>query len=61
MFEIKYRIVDDFQQLKVITADDFNDERNQITGFFKFVLMNIKKAHIIMTIHWLMGRKEESY
>lgn len=35
MFEIKYRIVDDFQQLKVITADDFNDEWNQITGFFQ--------------------------
>lgn len=35
MFEIKYRIVDDDQKLKVITVDEFNDEWNQIIGFFQ--------------------------
>lgn len=35
MLEIKYRIVDDFKELNMITADDFNKEWNQITGFFQ--------------------------
>lgn len=35
MFEIKYRIVDDFHKLKVINADNFNKEWDQITGFFQ--------------------------
>ena len=35
MLEIKYRIVDDFKTLKMIAADEFDNEWNQITGFFE--------------------------
>lgn len=34
MFEIKYRIVDDFEDLKNATCDEFNNDFTDIFGFF---------------------------
>lgn len=36
MFKIKYRIVDDFEELKMITGNEFDQERDQITGYFQW-------------------------
>ena len=35
MFMINYRVVDDFEELKNISSKDFDNDWNQITGFFQ--------------------------
>lgn len=35
MFKIKFRIVDDFQMLSSVTTERFDDEYDQILGFFQ--------------------------
>lgn len=40
MFQIKFRIVDDFEELKKVTAIEFNHDYNKISGCFQICFGN---------------------